>query len=333
LGVDKSTVSLALRDHPSISGATKARVIRAAEEMGYRPDALNALLTSLRWQRDGHRQYVHLAFLRSTPTMLREKCNLVLRGASRRAEELGIAVSDFALCDYPDLRSLARVLEARGVRGVLVGPNGPDIDWTVVDWSPFAVINAGLGFTAPEAHAVITDYFASVNMAWDHLREKGHRRIGFALQAYLNNEIDHRRVAAAQHILRYRTKPADRVPLLVHHYYDPPPFLNWFAKHTPEAVITSTPTPVQWLEESGQTLEGQVEVAAVETHLDPASPAPPAPGVSEALERIGRRAVDLLLLMLRDGERGLPASPESIVIPPLWIPGNRAGRTRTTKGT
>ena len=327
LGIDKSTVSLALRDHPGISAKTKQRVAKAAREMGYQPDALNSLLTSLRWQRDGQRQYATFAFLRTSPTALKEKCDLIRRGASQRAKELGIVVSDFVLADYPDMISVCRVLKARGVSGILIGPNGAEIDWGAMDWSSFSVINAGLGFTAPPAHAVVTDHFASVGMAWENLRSKGYRRIGFGIQAFLNNEIDHRRVAAAQHILQYSTNPKNRIPLLVHDYYDAPPFKKWFVSHKPEAVITSTPMPVQWLETWGYRVPAEVEVAALEIHYDPDHPEKASEGVSEQLDRIGHRAIDRLMLMLRDGERGLPESPETIVIPPFWVePENRRER-------
>ena len=39
VGVSASAVSLALRDSPRISAATKAKVMRAAKESGYAPDA------------------------------------------------------------------------------------------------------------------------------------------------------------------------------------------------------------------------------------------------------------------------------------------------------
>lgn len=43
-GVSRSTVSRALRGHPRVSAATKARVRRAAEELRYRPNVLASML-------------------------------------------------------------------------------------------------------------------------------------------------------------------------------------------------------------------------------------------------------------------------------------------------
>ena len=38
LGVDSSTVSMALRDHPAIAAATRERIQRAAARMNYVPN-------------------------------------------------------------------------------------------------------------------------------------------------------------------------------------------------------------------------------------------------------------------------------------------------------
>jgi LacI family transcriptional regulator len=46
LGVSRSTVSLALRDDPRISDATRRRVRRAAEDLGYTANPLIATLMS-----------------------------------------------------------------------------------------------------------------------------------------------------------------------------------------------------------------------------------------------------------------------------------------------
>ncbi|MCU0791263.1 MAG: helix-turn-helix domain-containing protein [Opitutaceae bacterium] len=48
VGLDPSTVSLALRDHPRIAAATRERVRRAAAKLGYAPDPLLSALASYR---------------------------------------------------------------------------------------------------------------------------------------------------------------------------------------------------------------------------------------------------------------------------------------------
>jgi transcriptional regulator with XRE-family HTH domain len=51
-GYSAATVSLALRDSPHLPEATRTRVRRVAEELGYRPDPLLAAIAARRWH--GH---------------------------------------------------------------------------------------------------------------------------------------------------------------------------------------------------------------------------------------------------------------------------------------
>ena len=46
VGLGRSTVSMALRNHPEIAAATKDRVLKAASELGYQPNPLISLLMS-----------------------------------------------------------------------------------------------------------------------------------------------------------------------------------------------------------------------------------------------------------------------------------------------
>src|SRR5690606_39803630 len=47
--LDKSTVSLALRNNPTIAAATRVRVRTMAEKLGYRPDPALSTLARQRW--------------------------------------------------------------------------------------------------------------------------------------------------------------------------------------------------------------------------------------------------------------------------------------------
>lgn len=51
-GVDRTTVSLALRNHPRISLATRKRVQQVADELGYRTHPLVSALMTYRANRE-----------------------------------------------------------------------------------------------------------------------------------------------------------------------------------------------------------------------------------------------------------------------------------------
>jgi LacI family transcriptional regulator len=50
-GVSHTTVSLALRQHPSISDETRARILKLAHKLSYRPDPMLAALNAYRVKR------------------------------------------------------------------------------------------------------------------------------------------------------------------------------------------------------------------------------------------------------------------------------------------
>ena len=68
VGLSRSAVSLALRNHPSIPEATRERVRQAAAELGYRRNPLvAALMMQLRQPR--HRATATLALITKFPRM------------------------------------------------------------------------------------------------------------------------------------------------------------------------------------------------------------------------------------------------------------------------
>ena len=63
-----TTVSLALRSRPGIPPETCARIRRAAEEVGYRPDPMLASLSSYRHEGRPGRYRATLAWVTNFPT-------------------------------------------------------------------------------------------------------------------------------------------------------------------------------------------------------------------------------------------------------------------------
>src|SRR6187402_3291661 len=127
LGVHPTTVSLALRGHPSIPETTQLRVRRAAEKLGYRPNPLVSALMS-------HRRAPHLAFRHTTlafvtssfpPDEWRKSQTLrdLLGGASERARVRGYKVEEFALfADRMTPPRFNQVLRSRGILGLIIAP-------------------------------------------------------------------------------------------------------------------------------------------------------------------------------------------------------------------
>jgi hypothetical protein len=121
-GVTSMTVSLALRDHPSISSATRTRLKKLAAKHGYRPDPTVAKLMHHLRTRRTERTLLSLCGLRLRPPVISAQGydygQQVCTGARGRAETLGFRFEEIFI-DEPgqSLRRLQKVLTSRGGRG------------------------------------------------------------------------------------------------------------------------------------------------------------------------------------------------------------------------
>src|SRR5271165_2282536 len=137
-GYHYSTVSLALREHPRIPAATRDRIRKIADALGYRPDAALSALCAYREQKlPAHRQSV-IAWLtnhRTPAQWQRSACNRdYFAGASLRAAERGYTIECFWLAE-PGMtgRRMTQILWTRGIQGILLPPQericSIDLDW------------------------------------------------------------------------------------------------------------------------------------------------------------------------------------------------------------
>ncbi len=199
VGVTHATVSMALRNHPSISAKTRRRVQRIAEKLGYRPDPEVAKLMHHLRLKHKPRFKSTIAALTSIPEQLEQPYAAALRrGAQRAAEALGYGFSLFQI-EGSDKRntSLQRMLRSRGIEGVLILPmKGPVKLTDLLDWSCFSVVVATYGVLAPQFHRVIPDQFDNTRLICNQLASNGHRRIGLIAAARTDASVGQRFSAA-----------------------------------------------------------------------------------------------------------------------------------------
>ena len=122
-GLSQATISLSLRDHPRISVETRRQVQRLAKKHGYAPHPMVSELMA---------QLPHIRQI-ARPTLALVTCwpqwrghiflKAIHEGVNERAKELGYQVEEFPLHkgDMSPAR-LEKVLDARGIEGVLVYP-------------------------------------------------------------------------------------------------------------------------------------------------------------------------------------------------------------------
>ena len=183
-GVHVTTVSLALRNHPSLPEATRERLRKLAESMGYKPDpGLRALMNYRRNLRQ-RREVQTLAYVTNWDSrwVWKEFPAHVqfFEGASQRAQELGYALEHFWLGE-PLLseRRLGDILYARGIAGVVLASQRFDKDGPLdFDWTRFAAVKIDYFPHEPQLHIVTNDQRSILRLATRQVLAAGYKRVG-----------------------------------------------------------------------------------------------------------------------------------------------------------
>jgi DNA-binding LacI/PurR family transcriptional regulator len=321
--VHASTVSLALRNHPSIPEATRARVRHAAEQVGYQTHPLVSALMSFRRSAREVPRHTTLAFVTSSrPTNAwRESRTLrdQLAGAQERAQRLGYHIEEFPL-NAPGV-SPARfnqMLRNRGIIGLIVAPLRNDTDTVPIQWEHFAAVAIAFTLQRPDIPRVGSDHGQSIRLAIAECRRRGYRRIGLAVQRSIMERVEQQWLAGflVEHAgISPRSTPA---PLLAEPWSEST-FLKWFKAQRPEVVLTGGDyaSVLSWLKCAGVDVPGQVGVVSLDVHERDGSIA----GIDQHSEELGAAVVDHLIARLHRNERGAPPRAVRLHVMGEWREG------------
>lgn len=326
-GVHRSTVSLALRDSPSVSPAMREKVRSIAEELGYRTNPLIAAL--MRSRRTGKRvRHVTLAYVTCHPTRYGWRPPTHERpdyfpGAEARARELGYKLEHFWLAE-PGMKPgrFAQILINRGIGGLLIGrlPFGRDeID---LPWERFSAVALGLTLRSPDLNRVTEDAFASAAVAINRCVAGGARRIGFAFPEPNDSPEMADRWLGAYLRFQMSLAPEDRLPVCEHRP-GMAHFAEWFASQRPDVLLTTCEGPMLGLL-SACGVPGAKNLRLVPLVSD--KPRPHLGGVYLDPGIVGGLAVDMVVGMMHRGETGLPAEPHRVLVPGRWVEAGAVGR-------
>lgn len=330
IGVSRATVSMALRNHPRLSEETRKRVQEEAAKLGYKPNALvSALMTQVRG-RQLNRRGEGLAFL----TAYKEKdewqgsttVSACFEGARRQAERLGYRLEHYWLGALGGQSAqVARTLRARAVRGSILAPVPLDLGPVDLRWGSSLVVAIGYSFRQQALHRVTHNQFNGMLACYERLRRMGRKRIGLALHREADDRVHHYWMAGFY--TGRQVHGGASVPMLFQDDWhdraqDRAQFLDWFARHKPDAIIGILPDlPLKWLKTAGAKVPDEVSYVGLD--LDPSQVGRIA-GVRQHSESIGAAAVDLVAGGLQRNDLRLPAHPQLIHMEGEWCEGSSA---------
>jgi LacI family transcriptional regulator len=320
-GVSAMTVSRVLRNSPRVAAGTRDKVLAAARSLGYAPDPHMARLMAMVRGRRARRIQSTLAVVRevnSDPSY----CFVALADIAARARQHGYGAEEFTLGhDRLTVGRLARILHTRAIEGVLVSPPPNARHLPQFDFTAFSSATFGYGLATPSLHRASTNMTQGILTAIAELTARGYQRIGLVITEWIDQRADHTYTGALLYH-HLRAPRANHVPLLLLPTSgiagERARFGRWMREHRPDAVIALDAYVPEWLEKDlGMRFPDDVGLVVhdwVERMIGLA-------GIHHRRDQVAAAAVDLVATQLMHNEKGIPAVPRQILIPPAFIDG------------
>jgi len=326
-GVSVVTVSRALRGDRRHSEATRSKIHRMATKMGYRPNPLVSALMSARGRQHPGKSTVNLGILNlGTPW---EEHPFYI-GALEQARALGYSIEAFHLArGAPAGIRLRRILQSRGVKGLLILP-APGPNWEIeFDFSGFAAATIGYSVVSPNLPRVVTDSYGRLSQVLERVSRLGYRKVGLLSSPNDNERLKNQYLAAVEvhHRLHRSGARVHRLDLESDHWRPATrrALTDWVKQHRLEAVISQLAGAEEQLERAGFSIPRTLAFVFLHRHGDPRITC-----MDQMQEWIGRKAADVVVGMINRNEFEIPAHSQTVMIPSVWregltLPAKRQG--------
>jgi DNA-binding LacI/PurR family transcriptional regulator len=277
----------------------------------------------------------------------------MLAGAMRRTKELGLRLERFQtqrINTSPE--SLRANINVRGIDGVVLLPRPLHLrPVDPLDLSGFACVSLGRAFDSGRMHTVVADVAGVMRGACRGLHALGYRRVGCMLPHFVERLVEYG--FSAGYFGTMGAELRSEVLPILYGYGDDEPFPTWsvrrggapaplardslrrddlakWLKETrPDAVISTHREAINALQGAGLRVPDDLGFA--DLSADGAEPADTRlAGVDQKFEELAATAIDVLVVQLERGERGLPKSPRTTTLPSEWVTGVSV-RSRETR--
>jgi len=321
-GVTLTTASRAISDNPRISLKVRKHVQEVARRLSYvRNATVSAIMREYRVSsQTTYRETVAYLCHHGPDTWNQPDLYFyqeVLNGAHARAVSLGYTLKPFCFTTPGlSLRRLAGILQARGIRALLLAPLPTLTSTLAFPWERFSSVAVGFMLQTPLLHRSGRDLFRDMGVIIESLTARGYRRIGFAADREIENRLAN--LSEGRFALFQQNLPADsRVPVHITAPFEAKGFLNWFEQHRPDVIISEDHRPLDWLRARGWRIPADVGFACISTRRD----RPGVAGVIPALDEIGASGLDLVTSAVQRGEKGPPVQPHTTLVYGRWRDG------------
>lgn len=324
-GVHPTTVSLAMRNHPSIPPTTRQRIQAIAGELGYRPDPALSALAAYRHAKLP-RRILSIAYLTGWDSEWGWKKDSTqaryYAGAEQRATELGFKLEHLWLGE-PKLsqRRVSDILYARGITGVIVASLEPRSSIPLsLDWPRFSGVQIDPFPHRPVLPFVMCGHRAVLRLAMRKVTAAQHRRIALAVSEENDRRADFAWTGAF--VAEQRRLPAaDRIPILTFSETRSQAgicarLLAWLEQHRPTVLLSPDRQVAGCLKKLG--IETPRRLSFVDLCLEePGAVA----GVRHNCERAGAIAVEQLVHQIHENITGLPECDVATLVDGTWHDG------------
>lgn len=323
-GYHVTTVSLALRDHPSIPERTRQRIRDTANEMGYRPDPVLSALVAYRNDKRQPAFAGTLIWLDIKDPQYRWQDIRLYReyaeGVRAEAEKLGYSVDEFAY--DPQTMSAARasqILHSRGISGLIVPPQHHAHTRIDLPWEEFPAVSFGYSLDYPRLHVVTHNHLRIMQTLVRKLFAHGYARPGLVILRRTADRVDNKWVAAYVGESYRSGASAPAPPLLMDRWHEAA-FDRWVAQEQPDVLIAglnSLPELRPYLESRGVRVPQ--DIGLVDHNLADGDDA--VAGMKQNGRLVGATAVQVLVGLIHRNERGIPDSRYETLINGYWFDG------------
>jgi DNA-binding LacI/PurR family transcriptional regulator len=320
LGLSRTTISLALRDHTRISTETKKKVAAMAKRLGYEPDQIARTLAT------GRSNLIGVVVPNTADHVYAE----VFRGIEDAAQKASynVLLSNGSYNSDHTARRVQEMMKLK-VAGVIAAPpfDSPSKPlssyWKEMKRSGFPVVMLNRELIPPVFHQVTLDNKGGIRLAMEALKSLGHKRVAYVTGAVDMIPIRQRLDAFRQFSEQYGF---DRDPELIESSelsarggYESCSRLWNRLRKKPTAIMVFSDTPalgvMRCLAERSIRIPEQVSVLGYDGTDSSEYSQPSLSTVATPLYEMGREAFQLLT----DEMERRHSRPQSVVLPPRLI--------------